>query len=389
MYPRWLIVLFLLCSFAGIFAQVGEIRLTVTVPQNTPKDAKLYIAGDFNGWNAADPFYELHKQKNTYSGLIKLDSGTRISYKITRGSWDTVEKDKNGSEINNRTAILTRTSQKIAINIENWRDMTEKPVEHTITGHVEIIEHFPIPQLNTTRRVWIYLPPDYETSGKKYPTLYMQDGQNVFDAATSFVGEWQVDETMESLFKEQKCAGIIVIAIDNAGSDRMNEYSPWKNDSFGGGKGNQYAEFLALSLKPYIDSHFRTLKDNRFTGIAGSSMGAFISLYTALRYPEVFGKVAAFSTAFWFSKFPMREQIKLTGAQPNMRVYLYVGTDEGDKPEMKETYVRDTREIYQLIGASGYAENNLRIIVTEKAQHNEAAWAKEFPDAILWLYEDN
>jgi predicted alpha/beta superfamily hydrolase len=386
---RTLILLIIFVSLSCLFAANGQITFRVSIPANTPEHAKLFIAGDFNNWNPEDAYYELVKKNNFFSKTMTMESGKTIYYKITRGGWETVEKNKDGTEINNRSATFTTKSQIIEINVENWRDMTEKPKEHTITGHVETIEHFPIPQLKTTRRVWIYLPPDYANSGKKYPTLYMQDGQNVFDAATSFVGEWQADESLESLFKEGKCAGIIVVAVDNAGSDRMNEYSPWNNVSFGGGKGDKYSEFLALSLKPYIDSHFRTLKDKQFTGIGGSSMGGFISLYTALRYPDVFGKVMAFSTAFWFAKYPMREQIKLTGAQPNMRVYLYVGTDEGDKPEMKETYVRDSREIYQLLGASGYAENNLRIIVGENEQHNETAWAKQFPDAIMWLYEEN
>ncbi len=382
-------IIFLFCCFTCLCASSGQITFHVGVPTNTSEHAKLFIAGDFNNWNAADPQFELKKKDNSYSCTMTMESGKTIYYKITRGSWETVEKTKTGEEIDNRSAVFTTEHQTINIKVENWRDMTEKPKTHTITGHVETIEHFPLPQLKTARRVWIYLPPDYDTSGKKYPTLYLQDGQNVFDAATSFAGEWKVDETMDTLFQDKKCAGMIVVAIDNAGSERMNEYSPWNNVSYGGGKGDKYAEFLALSLKPYIDSHFRTLPDRQFTGIGGSSMGGFISLYTALRYPTVFGKVIAFSTAFWFAKFPMREQIKLTGAQPNMRIYMYVGTDEGDKPEMKELYVRDSREIYQLLGASGYAENNLRIVVTEQAKHNEQAWAKQFPDAIMWLYEDN
>ncbi|HNX00295.1 MAG TPA: alpha/beta hydrolase-fold protein [Candidatus Cloacimonadota bacterium] len=389
MYKKAALSIFMIILLAIAFAVTGDFTLVVRTPQNTPPDSRIFVAGNFNNWNPSDPNFELLKEGDAYVGSFQVNLDDPVSYKITRGSWETVEKGANGEEVSNRTALITSTNQSFMVEVANWRDMTDKPAEHTLTGNVITIDHFPIPQLKTTRRVWIYFPPDYNTSNKKYPTLYLQDGQNVFDAVTSFAGEWHADETMDSLFNAGKCGGIIIVAVDNAGSDRLNEYSPWKNANYGGGKGNAYVDFLALSLKPYIDEHYRTLKDSRFTGVGGSSMGAFIAMYAALRYPNVFGKVMAFSTAFWFDKFPMREQIKLTGAQPNMRIYFYVGTNEGDKTDLKQSYVRDSREIYQLLGASGYAENNLKIVVTEGAQHNEAAWTKEFPDAIMWLYEDN
>jgi predicted alpha/beta superfamily hydrolase len=145
---------------------------------------------------------------------------------------------------------------------------------------VKIIgSNFFIPQLNRYRRIWIYLPVSYATSGKKYPVLYMHDGQNVFDDSTSFSGEWGVDETLDTL--EIKTKEVIVVAIDNGGDKRMNEYSPYDMDRFGKGEGDLYVDFLVNTLMPYINRNYRTKKYGRNTFVAGSSMGGLISF---LRY---------------------------------------------------------------------------------------------------------
>ena len=189
----------------------------------------------------------------------------------------------------------------------------------TATPSVSILScAFEMPQLQRSRRVWLYLPPGYDAPGNtaRYPVLYMHDGQNVFDAATSYVGEWGVDETLDSL----AAAGVtapIVVAVDHGGERRLDEYSPWRNETFRwpgsdpdapaapgpgpGGEGEAYVEFLTTTLKPTIDARFRTLPGRETTGILGSSMGGLISLYAALRHPDVFGRVGVFSPAFWFA----------------------------------------------------------------------------------------
>ena len=165
---------------------------------------------------------------------------------------------------------------------------------------------FFIPQLNRYRRIWIYLPADYATSQKHYPVLYMHDGQNLFDEATTAYGnEWGVDEILDSLTAKGK-PGCIVVGIDNGGAARMSEYNPYEFTWRGGSttekflpQGNQYCSFLATTLKPFIDKKFRTLPAKENTLIAGSSMGGLISYYAALNYPQVFGKAGVFSPAFW------------------------------------------------------------------------------------------
>lgn len=153
-----------------------------------------------------------------------------------------------------------------------------------------------MPQLDRNRKIWLYLPPDYSTSTKNYPVLYMQDGQNLFDNATSFAGEWQVDETLNSLFAGGDY-GAIVVGIENGGGERLNEYSPWNNPSYGGGLGDQYVAFLANTLKPYIDANYRTRPEPQFNALIGSSMGALISTYGATEFPNIFRKVGSLSPA--------------------------------------------------------------------------------------------
>src|SRR5690606_33431334 len=132
------------------------------------------------------------------------------------------------------------------------------------------------------------LPPDYETSTKKYPVLYMQDGQNLFDNKTAYSGEWQIDETLNKLFSEGDY-GAIVIGIDNGGEKRIDEYTPWNNPKYGGGEGDLYMQFIAETLKPYVDSHYRTRPEKEYNALIGSSLGALISNYGGVKYRETFG----------------------------------------------------------------------------------------------------
>ncbi len=151
----------------------------------------------------------------------------------------------------------------------------------------------------------MYFPPNY-SSGKRFPVIYMHDGQNLFDSASSFSGEWKVDEILDSLYKYHNFS-CIVVGIYNGENQRSNELSPWHNDSLNvGGDGDKYAKFIVKTLKPFIDSHYRTLIDRENTVIMGSSMGGLMSLYLALQYPEVFGKAAIFSHHYGFRPKPLR-----------------------------------------------------------------------------------
>lgn len=232
---------------------------------------------------------------------------------------------------------------------------------------------------NVSHKIWIYLPPNYYQTTKKYPVIYMHDGQNLFDSTTSFAGEWEVDETLNTLFNTSK-KGFIVVGIANGGEARLDEYTPWKNEKYGGGKGDYYINFLINTLKPHIDKHFRTKKQAKHTAIIGSSLGGLISYYGGLQYPKTFGKIGALSTSFWFSD-KVYSFTETTKKSKSTKIYLLVGEKEG------HNMVPDTQKIEQLLLQNGFSSKNLKTKVHPKGEHNEAFWKSEFNDVITWLFK--
>ncbi|MFA6127244.1 MAG: alpha/beta hydrolase-fold protein [Bacteroidales bacterium] len=352
-----------------------------TIPSYTPEAGPVYIAGDFNGWNPGNPAQALQKNSSGkwWITLPARNAGTVMQYKFTRGSWATVEKGAGGEEIANRTYSFS-IPDTVPITIQNWAD--NNGVTTTAAKNVsKISENFFMPQLNRTRRIWLYLPPDYETSGKSYPVLYMHDGQNVFDSYTAYAGEWNVDESLNELANEGHEVPIVV-AIDNGSSHRMDEYSPWPNNQYGGGEGDQYIDFIVNTLKHYIDSAYRTRKDRASTGIMGSSMGGLISMYGAFKRPDIFGKAGIFSPSYWFSS-DIWAFIRNTEKVHPMRAYQIVGSSEGGSMPSDMLAMQDTLRKY------GYGDNELKSKVVAGAQHNELFWRSEFKEAFLWLFSES
>ena len=180
-----------------------------------------------------------------------------------------------------------------------------------------------MPQLGVTgRRIWVYLPPGYDTTDLRYPVLYMHDGQNLFDPRSSYCGEWGVDKALDALFRKNKTKGAITVGVDNGGLERWNEYSPWGGaDGTGRCNGDKYARFIVDELKPLIDNQFRTLPGRENTGVAGSSLGAIISFYISLKHPGVFSRAGLFSPSFWFARTEAAELLK---KPVSGRVFAYI-----------------------------------------------------------------
>ncbi|MHA6727253.1 alpha/beta hydrolase [Chryseobacterium sp. A301] len=242
-------------------------------------------------------------------------------------------------------------------------------------------ENFEIPQLNRERRIWIYLPPSYTSSNKKFPVLYLHDGQNLFDKATSYAGEWGVDETLNTLSKEGY-AESIVVGIDNGGEKRMDELSPFKNEEYkAGGSGDEYLAFVVETLKPYIDSHYRTKASRKNTTLGGSSLGALISVYGGVKYPDTFGNILAFSSAFWFNREPLMTYIKESDHSLRKQRYYFI---EGEKESFDMG--KDTSKVITLLKEKGVKTKNVFYKVHPDGKHNEAYWNREFPGAYKWLH---
>jgi predicted alpha/beta superfamily hydrolase len=199
----------------------------------------------------------------------------------------------------------------------------------------------------------------------------MHDGQNVFEDTTSYSGEWGVDECLDSMKK--KC---IVVAVDHGGSKRINEYCPYDMERFGKGEGSQYVDFLARTLKPFIDKKYRTLKDRKNTFVAGSSMGGIISMYTVLKYPAVFGGAGVFSPAFWVGP-KIFDEIKKKGKAVNAKIYFYAGKQEGEGmiPGMLKAFN----------GMARLSKSKMTAVIRDEGKHNEARWRMEFPLFYAWL----
>ncbi|HSH02143.1 MAG TPA: alpha/beta hydrolase-fold protein [Anaerolineae bacterium] len=262
---------------------------------------------------------------------------------------------------------------------------------HTVVGNMKASPRFWSPQLENHRDLLVYLPPSYKHSDKRYPVIYMHDGQNLFDAATSFSGEWQVDETMEMLAREGVEA--IVVGIPNAGRDRLDEYSPFHDKRIGaGGKGKKYIEFITETIKPHIDKSFRTNPERDATGILGSSMGGLISLYAFFAFPKTFGFTGVMSPSLWFADGEILKFIDKTSYNQG-RIYLDAGSREmgGSRIDTRRRansrrYYARVRRLHRKLYKKGYFPRRQLLYVEQKwAHHTEAAWAYRLPDALRFL----
>lgn len=388
---RIILIIFIFATLMSLMSENSTICLIINhLPESTPDKAELFLAGNFNNWDPASEEYKFVSQNDVFYQKLILEKGKKIEFKITRGGWDTVEKSKDGQEINNRKYTCSSDQDTIYISIENWRDKVESysDKKSTQTGNIVIHPDFYIPQLDRKRSIRIYLPPDYDDTNKHFPVLYMHDGQNLFDEATSFVGEWKVDETLEKLYSENIMNGIIVVGIDNHPSRRLHEYSPWYNTQRdAGAEGAAYLEFIVNTLKPWIDSNYRTLPEPEHTGIAGSSMGGLISLYAGCKYPYIFSRLGIFSPAFWFAKDQLVEFINKYPLMKQSRLYIDVGTEEGNDLQQRKAYLNDAKDIYKLLIEHGLPEDNAKLIIDEGARHHEGSWARRFPAAMIWLWK--
>jgi predicted alpha/beta superfamily hydrolase len=371
-------VLFILLALISFNAASAQYTLRLVVNDAAGKDADdWYVAGNFNNWS---PRSEAHKLKvfgaKRKAIVLKDIPAGNYQFKFTRGSWEKGETNAEGGDIENRE-IEVLSDTVVYIRVAGWKDdYPNKPKPNTASAQVKIIDTaFKIPQLNRTRRIWVYLPKGYATSKKSYPVIYMHDGQNLFNEQTAPFGEWGVDEALDTLQTKTKKEAIIV-GIDHSGDKRMTEYNPYDNTQFGKGEGDKYVAFLALTLKPYIDKTFRTRKDSANTFVAGSSMGGLISLYAVVKYPNVFGGAGVFSPALWTSP-ALYDAVSNTTWKTINKLYFYGGGKESG------LMLPDMEKMIKVVDAKG--KSHVRVVRSPLGQHNEATWRKEFPDFYTWI----
>lgn len=262
--------------------------------------------------------------------------------------------------------------------MSDWLDYTDyRGAGEGVVGTIKVLKDVYSPQLDNTRDLLVYLPPSYEASDRRYPVLYMHDGQNLFDPATSFAGEWGVDQTLEALSGEGIEA--IVVGLPNMGEERANEYAPFFDERLGEARGDEYIEFIVGTVKPRIDADLRTRPEREATGVLGSSLGGLISLYAFFARPDVFGVAGLMSPALWVAGGRVVRWVEGQG-NPGGRLYLDVGALEGHRT------VGEVRRLRGILEAKGYREGEtLGYVVDEEAGHNEAAWAARLQGALRFL----
>jgi predicted alpha/beta superfamily hydrolase len=261
--------------------------------------------------------------------------------------------------------------------------------KHTLTGNIKRHRAFPSKILANRRDILVYLPLGYRRfPGKRYPVLYLQDGQNVFDAATSFAGvEWGVDETADRLIRANLIEPLIVVAVANMGEDRVHEYAPTRGiidakarrKKRSKGLAGHYAEFLAEELKPYIDRRYRTRAEPEFTGLGGSSLGGLVTFAIGVLYPHVFGRLLVMSPSIWWDNFAIYRLVDSIEQKPPLKIWLDTGTAEPGWEQMRELANR-------LIEKGWILGKSLQYMEAQGADHSEAAWAARVEPALRFLF---
>jgi len=393
-----------LAGLSTVFCVAAEetvtIEFLISVPDSTPANATVYIAGSLQpvgSWRADGK--ALAKQSDgRWHSEFRLPKGGELEYKFTLGTWSGVEKGKSGEEIGNRVLRL-ESNKKIEAIVQSWAKPqsggaeTRARREPTLTGLFRHHEAFESQHLTAKRDILVYLPPGYgnpANSTRRYPVLYMHDGQNLFDAATSFGGvEWRLDETAEKLIEQGKIVPIIIVGIYNT-PNRMTEYTYGSQPRPKGRNGEDYLQFLVEELKPFIDKTYRTKPDRKSTAVGGSSLGGLISLYIASTRPDVFSMAAVISPSlFWDNARAIREVQKHVPYPKDTKFWLDIGTREGRLVEEKGvgSAVIHCRELVAEFDKAGLVkETNYHYYEVEGASHNEYYWSQRVDRMLIYLF---
>ena len=285
-----------------------------------------------------------------------------------------------------RRALYLVATLTVMLALNNARARGFVPqAQHTLTGDFRTHAKFHSKFLPTDRDVLVYLPPGYaREKHRRYPVLYLHDGQNLFDGATSFIPgqEWRVDETAQSLIESRAIEPVIIVGIYNTGKERVDEYTPSADPKIKmGGKAELYGRLIVEELKPFIDSHYRTKSDAKDTGLGGSSLGGLVTMYLGLRYPNVFGKLAVVSPSVWWDNRRILGDVSAFGSKQHARIWLDMGTDEGPNA------ASDARSLRDALVAKGWRLGaDLEYFEAVGAKHTETAWAQRVDPMLRFLF---
>ncbi len=274
--------------------------------------------------------------------------------------------------------------------VEEQPQVREEPSPASVIGDLRI-HSFRSAVFGNRRNLRIWLPPGYDdrlNRSRRYPVLYLNDGQNLFESSTAFGGvDWEVDESADRLIRERRIEPLIIVGIDNAGNERIREYVPyrWFDIPVRNVLGKKYPGFLLEEVMPFVQKRYRVAAGPQNTGLGGSSLGGLIALYTAMRRPRQFGRLLVESP----SLFVGDRRVLLDSARVKRwpeRIFLGVGTRELGDDERSHQVVEDVRALEQILRAAGLSGDRLEVDIDEGASHSESAWARRFPEALAFLF---
>ena len=372
-----IVLLFITC---GMCSQKSKKNIIFTVVSNSIDDTSIiFITGNhalLGNWQP-DSIQLINVKHHTWQVTLSFPPKTKLEFKFTRGSWESEALAEYGGVPSNNL-LMVKNDTTITFNIEKWKDIYMKSTDRQITGDFELHSKMNYPGIKP-RDIIVWLPPGYDTSKeKRYPVLYMHDGQNLFDPNTSFLGnEWKVDETADSLIRNKEINPIIIVGIYNT-EDRKEEYADTS-------LGEKYKHFLIDKLKPFIDENYRTLPDRENTAVGGSSMGGLISFILVWEYSDIFSKAICMSPAFNIGKNDYASKVnQYTGLKKNIQIYM----DNGGLNLEKRLQPGINKMLFVLQSKGFLPDKDFLWFKDDKAPHNEKAWAERFWRPLKFLFKN-
>lgn len=389
-----LVLFFVFVESTGI-AQTAEVTFSISLATPVAEGDSLYLAGNTTALGQWNPrgLALTRKDNQLFEASVFCEAGELIEFKVTKGTWTTVEKAIGGGEIANRTAIA-KPGLVVKATVESWSKPANPPSDSTAVGTLRIHR---LTSITPHRLLRVWLPSGYDESVDRYPVLYMLDGQNVFDRISSAVGqEWGVDETLTKLISSHAIRPVIVVAIDNS-STRLNEYSPFPAPAKGQSQPTgaaTFAQWIIQTLKPQIDREYRTIATRESTWIAGSSLGGLFSLYAVIEHNETFGGAMAMSPSLQWANEGIFDWLESPHRKISLPTRLWI--DFGDQEGSNEIRAAENIARFNRATALLAAINNTSVSgkslqvggrVFPGAKHSESAWAERFGEAMLFLAE--
>lgn len=343
----------------------------------------MWVTGNHESIGNWDPEgLPLENENGTWKRTLEVPTGTYLEFKVTDGTWEKEATFKEVTEKEN-LRLLANKDMDVELDFDHWLENPASVADHVegkqIQGKVEYLGHMSGDCIRD-REVIVWLPTQYVANpSKKFPVLYMHDGQNLVDPNTAFLNsDWRMDETIEAMAADGRITPPIIVGLYNT-QDRLEEYADTE-------LGRNYLRFIVENVKPLIDSRYRTLKSKKHNCVMGSSMGGLISFLSAWYYPNVFGQAACLSPMFWGKKMVDVRAWQMVEANPEHKLSARIYMDNGTK-ELERFLMPGCKHMLRVLEARGYQQGkNLMWFKDEGALHNEAAWANRADKPLQFMF---